>query len=115
MTPISPAPGTRPNPAATSAVGPCVVSLYTNGSHWRAGKWFLPGVSVADIIDNVLDPTLVTAINTFIGVIQGIISHGGNNFSFVVYSRKFHLPFVPDEIEVSLKVGVQRRRLRPVM
>jgi hypothetical protein len=115
MTPITPVPGTRPNPTTVACIGPCIVSLYPHAGKWSAGKWFLPGVSTDDVMNNALDPALVGVVNNFISSLSGAIAGGTDTFNFVVWSRKFTLPFVPSEVEVSLKIGVQRRRLRPVM
>jgi hypothetical protein len=88
----------------------------------KTGRLFFPGVSEDDIDDMVLDPTLVTAYQTFAttwidgGTVGGVDEYHGA----VLRKSAPPPPIVPvssDLIafgQVSPLIGTQRRRLRPV-
>jgi hypothetical protein len=114
-----PGAGTRGANADESAVGPVIISSFNNGEHWRTGKIFLPGVATGDIVLNVFQAALVTAIDALITELEGTHVQGGITFSFAIYAqhtvgvveKRGHVPAV---VSLSAKPGVQGGRLKPV-
>jgi hypothetical protein len=82
--------------------------------HNVTGKLFLPGIALEDIIGNVLQASLVTAIQTLAGVMVGLLTGGLGTYQYGIYSAAggFVAPTVGNP---SLLVGTQRRRLHPIL
>lgn len=115
MLPITPAPGTRSGNLAVGCNGPCIVSSYNNNVRWTTGRWFLPGIIQGDVASNHIASGLVTAVNNFISAFTATFVGGSRSWDFVIWSREFAVPFGPDAVDISLKVGIQKRRLLPVV
>lgn len=114
MHPITPQLGTRSGNLAVGSVGPCIVSMYNNGARWTAGRLFMPGVIQGDIASNHFSSGLITAAQNFIlALVQQYTA--GTTWDFVIWSKKLTLPFSPFSIDLSLKAGIQKRRLLPVI
>lgn len=114
MLPITPVAGTKGGTLATGCVGPCLVSPFDDTERWSAGKFFLPGVAQADITSNHFSSGLLTVVQDFIAEL--VLQHTvGTTWDFVIWSRKLLAPIIPFDVEISLKAGVQKRRLTPVV
>jgi len=107
-------PGTVSGTSATSATSPLVLIPFQRSGKFYTGKIFLPGLSESKLAGNVIDSSLVSLINIFTNNLESF-SDSGPTWDFVIWSRTVSLPFFPYDFSVSAKVGIQRRRLKPVM
>lgn len=110
--------GTRAGFANVSGVGP-VGLFHANAAggevEWRTGKVFFPGVSSADVDNNIFVDTLITDIYEFLnGWRTMAIAGGGHNFSGCIVNTLDGNPLQIMAVGVSLKVGTQRRRYVPL-
>jgi len=115
MKPSSAVFGNRPFDMIVSCIGPCLVSFFPHGPKFKTGRWFIPGYAAGDMLDNEPAGALVTLLTTLRTQMMAPQVGTLHNFQYVIYSRKYSIPFTPIAIELSLKVGVQNRRLKPVM
>jgi len=106
--------GTSSGNVVQASAGGLINAFYTNAGKTRAGKIFMPAAADQDILDNSVQTGYRANLNTLIGQLNTTVTGTGNSYGFVIWSRKFNLPLVPFFVEVSAKVGVQRRRLLPV-
>lgn len=110
--------GARGADAEDSAIGPCLISSFNNGVNWRTGKIFLPGVAAGDVVNNVIQAALIAAINTLIVEIEGPHVQGGSTFQYAVFAKQggfaTKAPFIPANTSLSVKLGVQGGRLKPI-
>lgn len=114
MLPITPVAGARTGNLAVGCLGPCIVSPYFNNTRWTTGRLFLPGIVQGDIASNHIAGSLVTAVQDLCDLLAAVIT-GENDWYYTIWSKKLELPFEPFDVEISLKVGVQKRRLLPVI
>jgi len=108
--------GTRGDNAIASGTGPCIIGSYFDTLDWKSSRLFIPGVAVGDLVGNVFDAALIAAVNTFKAFLidplpadadghvwtPGVWRRTAGEFSLLVSNS------------VSLVVGTQRRRYRPV-
>jgi len=114
MTPITPVAGGVAGTSATSAIAYLIVSEYTFGGHFRTGRWFIPGIPETNLVGNGYTAGAILDMADVIGNNSGFTS-GGDTFTWGTWSRTHSLFHVPVYAHLSPKVGVQRRRLTPVM
>lgn len=108
--------GTRTGTQSASALNPVAIFYPFDPAHGR-GKWFLPGISEADIEDGIFTQTYIGAINTLLGTMFDDITltgGGAPTAAFGWYHRGPPGAFrVPIYNKLSLNLGTQRRRMRP--
>lgn len=114
--------GTRGD-AGSSALGPCVISSYYDGTNWRSGRIFLPGIAEADITNNQPAAGLVAAVAALEVPLLAPQTGGGAPSTMQYCIFKPSAPpnqtngagfyFFPVQATFSGKMGVQNRRLRP--
>lgn len=112
--PQTPVPGTIASTSATSATASLILVPFIRTGQFYTGKIFVPGLSEADLTGNVIGTAQRTRLATFTGALE-TFSIGSTTWDYVIWSRTVSLPFVPYDFNVSAKVGIQRRRLKPVM
>lgn len=110
--------GTRTGHMSAGAVGPCLVWSYKQlDDDWKAGRTFLPGVSEADIDDNVFSDDLIEAIQDLFELMLAVpATHTTSpvaNFEFGIYSGKFNTFSGCEAATLSGKPGIQNNRLKP--
>ena len=109
-------PGTRTGSSDLAVAGPCMIfPAPMGGGIYSTGKLFLPGVSSADVANGQFDPALKAAIQALIDILIAAIVSGGANFVYQVISRATGLGVAPVVGSISLKPGIQNRRLRPTL
>lgn len=108
--------GQRTGNADVSGVGP--VGLYhaqDSGDKWVTGKWFVPGVSIDDVEENVFDDALTSQISIFNNLYTDPIGAGPHGpYTQVIWSPTNSVALEIIAETVSLKVGTQRRRYVPL-
>lgn len=114
MRPLVPVPGAVAGEQINSASGYCIVSRYEHAAAWKSGRFFIPGIPETFIDGNHFTAPAIAAVATFIGA-MGSFSSGGFGFTYGTWSGKFNLFHAPTYIALSSKVGIQRRRLLPVL
>lgn len=112
MTPRTGAAGTVAGTSASSALSLCVILGYPHGGAWHAGKIFLPGIPEGKLAGNVIDSSLVTLVDNFIASLTSF-TDSGYSFTNGIWSRKYSLFNLPIYRNLSIKPGIQRRRLLP--
>lgn len=116
---ITPVAGTRSGSSTASGIGPVLLAPYYDSAathpKWRTGRLFFPGVASGDLTSDVFLGTLLTAINTFGTALLSGLSGAQSIYNFTVWSRKETHSYIPSTLEISLKVGTQRRRYTPVI
>lgn len=108
-------PGTVSGTSATSATASLLLVPFVRSAKFYTGKMFIPGLSESMLAGNVISPTLVTLLDTFSNNLASAFTSSPYSWDYVIWSRTVSLPFVPFDINVSAKVGIQRRRLKPLM
>jgi hypothetical protein len=114
--------GTQANAASNSAIAPVIISSYFDDDatpkfplgRWNSGRLFMPGIDDNNIDDNQMSVGLQANYTTFIGLLTTPLAGGGNTFDFGVWSPGGSEFFTPVAFTVSLKMGIQGRRLKPV-
>jgi len=112
--PQTPVPGTTAGTASTSATASLLLVPFIRSGKFYTGKVFIPGLSESVLTGNVIGAGQRSNVETFAGAMESF-SLGSGTWQFVIWSRTVSLPFFPYDFNVSAKVGIQRRRLRPVM
>lgn len=105
--------GTWASNANESVVSPVIVVPYSDGVRWHAGRVFLPGVGDSAIDDGVYDPVFITTVIALQTLMLAPSTSGGDSFEYAIWSPKNHVSYIPHTMHLSLKPGVQRRRLVP--
>jgi hypothetical protein len=117
--PRSSAVGTRPTASVASGISPiCVFPIYNIGNPKRDhtnGKLFMPGVADGDLNGNIWSDALQAAISAFISQLLIAITGTLTTYTYGVYNRSTHAFVAADVGNLSLTVGTQRRRYRPVL
>jgi len=108
--------GTRTGEVSTTAAGPLILSQGTDTIKYRTAKIFMPGVSETDIAVNAFTAGLLTALNAFIAVLETAFSLGGalGDANYWIYDRRLKTGIAATNYKVSLKPGIQRRRMVPI-
>jgi len=114
MLPITPVAGTASGTSATSSTATCIVTRYSQAGKWRSGRWFVPGLSEDELTGNTFSAGQLTAANTFIAA-MGVMVATLSTWTFGVWAGKTSTFFPPVYIAPSPKVGIQKRRLLPVL
>lgn len=107
--------GTRTGTQSASALNPVVIH-YPNLPGLGRGKWFIPGISEADIEDGRYTAAYTGAIETLLFTFFDnltLVGGGGPAAVFGWYSRSSNAFRVPTAHHLSLNLGIQRRRMRP--
>lgn len=112
--PITPVPGTVASTSCTSATASCLLIPFVRTGKFYTGKVFIPGLPESQVTGNAIGGTQVANVMTFSGALE-TFTESPFTWDFVIWSRTVSLPFVPYDFTVSAKVGIQRRRLRPVL
>lgn len=115
MFPQTPAPGAVAGTSVSSALAYCITTRFSNGTAWRTGRWFIPGIPESVLTGNGYSAGGISNMADFIDAMQ-TFSEGGNGFVFGTWSELsggvFHSPAY---VALSPKIGIQKRRLLPVM
>lgn len=112
-TAMTPEPGVVAGTSATSATASLMMLPFTRSGKWYNGKMFIPGLSESVLAGNVIAPAQVSALGTLATTLIAGFTSSPFSFDPVVWSRVVSLPFIPYDIVVNGKVGIQRRRLLP--
>lgn len=107
--------GTRTGAQSASALNPVVVHYPINPLHGR-GKWFIPGVSEADIESGRYTVTYASAVTSILANLFDpltLTGGGGPVATFGWFSRVGNAFRTPNISLLSLNLGTQRRRMRP--
>lgn len=107
-------PGTVAGTSATSATASLIIIPFIRAGKFYNGKIFWPGLSESVLAGNVISAPQRAALGLVSDAMASMV-FSPNTWDFVIWSRTVSLPFVPYDFTVSAKVGIQRRRLRPVM
>jgi len=113
LTPIAAVPGDIASDPLPGANGYLFNLAYSHMSVFRTGKMFLPGIPESLIDGQEYAAGALTAAAALIGDMS-VISGGLGDYVWGVWSREHSLFFVPPFIQLSPKVGIQRRRLLPI-
>lgn len=107
--------GTRTGTQSASALNPVAIFYPFDPQHGR-GKWFIPGISEADIEDGRYTAGYKNAINTQINSIFDPIvlaGGGGPTATFGWFAESANTFRVATTAALSPNLGIQRRRMRP--
>lgn len=107
--------GTRTGTQSATGLCPVVIFFPINPADGR-GKWFIPGVSEADIEDGRFTDTYSSAINTILTSLFDpvvLTGGGGPTASFGWFSKVGNTMKLPNIALLSQNLGTQRRRMRP--
>lgn len=99
--------------ASNSALAPCVIFSYTDGTHWHSGRHFMPGIADTQIDNNALTAPAIALYATLNGLWTTPLANGGDTFDFRIWSPKNNVVYPVVGEVVSGKPGIQNRRLRP--
>jgi len=108
--------GTRTGEVSTTACGPVILSQGPTAFKFLTAKIFLPGVSETDIAVNTFTAPLLAVLATFISVINTAIPMAApySDANYQIYNRATKTAISATNWKVSLKPGVQRRRMVPI-
>jgi len=108
--------GTRTGEVSTTAAGPVILSQGTNGVKYLSAKIFLPGVSETDIAVNTFTAGLLTALTGFKDTLEGELPLAGSlgAANYIIYNRTLKTWIDVSNTKISLKPGIQRRRMVPI-
>lgn len=106
-----------------SGVGPCMTFSYYDqlstserGPAWRAGRIFLPGVGAGQMDNNAWVDTYITYVNNFSNVLRAVnVGPATLHWQFCLWSRTQTAYAFPSSYTLSLKPGIQNRRMKPVI
>lgn len=112
--PLTPVAGLVTGTSASSATSICIISWFQHLMKFRTGRWFLPGIPEASLDGNHLTAGAISDVATFIADMSSIVS-SPFTFTFGTWSGTHNLFHTPLYIAPSNKVGIQRRRLQPVL
>lgn len=108
--------GTRTGTQSASGLAPCIIFFPTLNGRLR-GRWFLPGVSEADVVDGVFATAYKTAIQTQLATILANLTLAGGGTptaSMYIYTRATKTGTLIQSASLSNLLGTQRRRQLPV-
>lgn len=115
MKPQTAVPGTVTGTSATSAAAQLLTAPFTRASKWFTGKIFLPSVPESALTGNTLSTPQIALLQAFIDLLKLGFDGDAGHWDYVIWSKDVALPFLPFDVNVSAKIGIQRRRLTPVM
>jgi len=105
--------GGRGSSASDSAIGPVIIAPFLAIGRWRTAKIFINGVGDDDLDNNTFSAALLAALDALITILHAPLAGGALGWQYCDYDA-------PDtanpllNLGVSVKPGVQNRRLRPV-
>lgn len=106
--------GTRSAGISAQGLAPCFIHYPVNLSLGR-GRTFLPGISEVDIESGIFTSSFVTAAQTAAGTMFDPLTMTGGGQATFGYFRQPQKVFVAiPESRLSMNLGTQRRRMRPV-
>lgn len=114
MFPITPVPGNVAGTSATSGTAYVIVNRFSHSGAFKTGRWFIPGVPEANLTGNHFTAGAISDVATMIASLESF-SSGSIGYTYGTWSPKFTLFFIPTYLALSNKVGIQRRRLLPVL
>ncbi len=106
--------GTRTGAQSATALNPVVIH-YPLLPNFGRGKWFIPGISEADIESGRYTAAYTAAIETLLSTFFGDLTlvGGGNPTANFGWRAASGLHVHPTESHLSLNLATQRRRMRP--
>jgi len=113
--PQTAAPGTVASTSATSATAAMLKMPFQRTGKWYNGKMFIVGLAESMLTGNAITGALPGTVGIFAQALLDGFTETPHTWQFVIWSRTVSLPFIPFNITLNSKVGIQRRRLRPVM
>lgn len=112
--PITPVACLVAGTSASSATAITIISWFSHMGKFRTGRWFLPGIPESSLDGNHLTAGSISDVATFISDFSTVIA-SPFTFTFGTWSPTYSLFFTPTYIAPSNKVGIQKRRLQPVL
>jgi len=106
-------PGTVSGTSATSGTSTLMLVPFIRSGKFYTGKMFIVGLAESELTGNAISSGQRSAVLSFSSALETFTS-SPYTWDFVIWSRTVSLPFVPYDFSVSAKVGIQRRRLKPV-
>lgn len=107
--------GARGSDASDSAIGPVVIAPYNLGGRWATAKLFINGAGDDDLDNNVFSNGLLTALDALITILEAGLTGMTSSFEYCAFRTAPTDTYAPlANLGVSVKPGVQNRRLRPV-
>lgn len=108
--------GTRGENAIASGSGPVIVGSFYTGTSWKTSRLFVPGVAIGDLVGNEFAAALLANVQLFINGLNAVVSTAAPvaDWTVGVYGGVVPAFHEITEHAISLVVGTQRRRYRPV-
>jgi len=97
-----------------SSMGYCFVQRYSQMGKWRTGRMFVPGIPESFSDGNEYTTTAITLAAAFLTLMLSF-SNGGINYTWGTWAGKTNTFFPPAYAALTQKMGVQRRRLLPLI
>jgi len=114
LVPIVAVDGAQDEDQLPASNGYCITSRYSNGTEWRAGRWFIPGIPESFVDQNQFNASAIAAIADLVIANSGFTSTP-RTWAYGTWAGSVSTFFPPVYVNLSPKVGVQRRRLLPVL
>jgi len=107
-------PGEQAGDQLPAANAYCLTTRYSDGTNWRAGKWFLPGIPEAYTTGNGYTAPAIAAIADIVIANSGF-TESPRTWAYGTWSATGGVFYPPTYVNLSPKIGIQRRRLLPVL
>lgn len=109
-------PGTRGADAVVSGAGPVLIGSYFDTLDWKSSRFFVPSIAAGDVVGNTFDAALVAACNAFAVFLKDPLPADGDGHVWTpgVWRRTATEFSELNSVIMSLIVGTQRRRYRPI-
>lgn len=111
--------GTFPSPSAVSGLGAVLTAAYLDTvpppGKYRRTRIFVPGLPIDGWAEGAIQPALRTALETLATQIAAPVAAGGQTYQYCAYSRATASVFTTGTPAISIKLGAQRRRYKPVI
>ena len=111
--------GTQAVNCDNSSISPVILMPYHGAGRWGNGKIFMPGVDASNMTENALSPGIIALYAALMATLSVGMSAGGNTYHQIVWTPD--RPGVPGAAHtilgwsLSLKIGIQNGRLKPVL
>jgi len=92
----------------------CLTSRYSQAGKWRAGRWFIPGIPEGLTTGNGYTAPAIALIADLV-IANSSFTSTPRDWAFGVWAGATDTFFPPTYVNLSPKIGIQRRRLLPVL
>jgi len=103
--------------SVASGIGPLITATYYDAAavkpRWRDGRIFMTGAPAGSCVGNVWQAAMIAAINNLTAIMIAPLG-GALTPQYVVWTKHTGLAKIPVSMQLSAKVGTQRRRYVPV-